>query len=246
MWDGIVVDSIWGGVEGIGTLLGYDGAEAAGQAWDGLRRTFVGAYAYGMDWAGQEEHLSDWQQESKGYAKEFGKAFIAYDMWEEDPARAHATVFFNIITLGAGPLGAAAKLGKGGTFAKAAGTMARVGDALDPLSGGLRAAKALSDLPRVSQVLANVSNNLNLPKTDFPDGALDGLDNRYRVDQDGNFIPLDRDGTPNTDPAPREAAAADRVPDGADGPGRPGERELVGAGARPGAVSYTHLTLPTT
>ncbi|MZE80495.1 hypothetical protein GTY57_27095 [Streptomyces sp. SID5475] len=231
VWDGIVVDSVWGGVEGIGTLLGYDGAEAAGQAWDGLRRTFVGAYAYGMDWAGQEEHLSDWQQESKGYAKEFGKAFIAYDMWEEDPARAHATVFFNIITLGAGPLGAAAKLGKGGTFTKAAGTMARVGDALDPLSGGLRAAKALSDLPRVSQVLANVSNNLNLPKTDFPDGALDDLDNRYRVDQDGNFIPLDRDGTPNTDPAPREAAAADRVPDGLPGrPDRPGERELVGAG----------------
>ncbi|KNE78953.1 hypothetical protein AB0B04_23285 [Streptomyces xinghaiensis] len=247
VWDGIVVDSIWGGVEGIGTLLGYDGAEAAGQAWDGLRRTFVGAYAYGMDWAGQEEHLSDWQQESKGYAKEFGKAFIAYDMWEEDPARAHATVFFNIITLGAGPLGAAAKLGKGGTFSKAAGTMARVGDALDPLSGGLRAAKALSDLPRMSQVLANVSNNLNLPKTNFPDGALDDLGNRYRVDQDGNFIPLDRDGTPNTDPAPREAAAADRVPDGLpgrpdrpgttegpDGPDRPGERELVGAGARPG------------
>ncbi|MCC3653174.1 hypothetical protein LIX60_17240 [Streptomyces sp. S07_1.15] len=53
VWDGIVVDSIWGGVEGIGTLLGYDGAEAAGQAWDGLRRTFVGAYAYGMDWAGR-------------------------------------------------------------------------------------------------------------------------------------------------------------------------------------------------
>ncbi|WP_327189789.1 hypothetical protein [Streptomyces xinghaiensis] len=171
VWDGIVVDSIWGGVEGIGTLLGYDGAEAAGQAWDGLRRTFVGTYAYGMDWAGQEEHLSDWQQESKGYAKEFGKAFIAYDMWEEDPARAHATVFFNIITLGAGPLGAAAKLGKGGTFTKAAGTMAKIGDALDPLSGGLRAAKALSDLPRVSQVLANVSNNLNLPKTDFPETA---------------------------------------------------------------------------
>lgn len=211
---------------------------------DGLRRTFVGAYAYGMDWAGQEEHLSDWQQESKGYAKEFGKAFIAYDMWEEDPARAHATVFFNIITLGAGPLGAAAKLGKGGTFSKAAGTMARVGDALDPLSGGLRAAKALSDLPRMSQVLANVSNNLNLPKTDFPDGALDDLDNRYRVDKDGNFIPLDREGRPDTRPAPRELSAADRVPDlrpdRPDRPGQPegseapGERELVAAGARPG------------
>ncbi|WP_030546052.1 hypothetical protein [Streptomyces albus] len=260
VWDGIVVDSIWGGVQSIGTLLGYDGAEAAGQAWDGLRRTFVGAYAYGMDWAGQEEHLSDWQKESRAYTKEFGKAFIAYDMWEEDPARAHATVFFNIITLGAGPLGAAAKLGKGGTFAKAAGTVAKIGDALDPLSGGLRAARALSDLPRMSQVVANVSDNLNLPKSNFPDGALDDLDNRYRVDKDGNLIPLDQQGRPDTRPAPRELAAADRVPDLSvnrpdrldrsagtdgpdgpdapdgpdDGPGRPGERELVGAGARPG------------
>ncbi|MFF3782701.1 hypothetical protein [Streptomyces sp. NPDC001933] len=192
-----------------------------------------------MDLFGQDEHLSGWQRESKAYAKEFGKQFIAYDMWEEDPARAHAAVSFNILTLAAGPLAGAAKLGKGGTIAKAAGTMAKIGDALDPLSGTFKAAKALSDLPKVSQVLANVSEHLQLPKTKFPDGALD-LSDRFRVDKDGNFIPLGRDGTPDLTPARHEPSAAER------GAGQPhGDREPVGVGARTGeAIGHAgnHLT----
>ncbi|MDK0521213.1 hypothetical protein [Streptomyces sp. ML-6] len=227
-WDGLVKDSIWGGIDGLGTLIGFHGGKARDQAWDGLRRTAVGGYAYGMDLFGQGEHLSDWQRDSKAYAKEFGKQFIAYDMQEEDPARAHATVSFNLLTLAAGPLAVASRLGKGGTLAKAAGSMAKIGDALDPLSGTFRAAKALSDLPKVSQVLANVSDHLQLPKSRFPDSTLD-LDRRYRIDRDGNFIPLNRDGTPTTAPVPREPAAGERTV-GAE----LNDRELVGAGARTG------------
>lgn len=225
-WDGIAKDSIWGGIDGLGTLVGFHGGEARDQAWDGLRRTAVGGYAYGMDLFGQDEHLSDWQRDSKAYAKEFGKQFIAYDMANEDPARAHAVVSFNILTLATGPFAAAAKLGKGGTIAKAAGTMAKIGDALDPLSGTFKAAKALSDLPKVSQVLANVSDHLQIPKTKFPDGAFD-LSDRFRVDKDGKFVPLDPDGKPDLTPAKHEPSAAER------GAGRPnGDREPVGAGAR--------------
>ncbi|MFG3661402.1 hypothetical protein [Streptomyces sp. NPDC047706] len=179
-----------------------------------------------MDLVGQEERLSDWQAESKAYAKEFGKQFIAYDMWEEDPARAHAVVTFNLLTLGAGPAAGIAKLSKGGTLGKTAGTLAKIGDALDPISGGLKAADALSTLPKVSQVLANVGDHLRFPRTRFPDGALD-LSDRYRVDKSGNLIPLNQDGTPNTTPAPHEPAAADRAIGT-----RPDDRELVGAGAR--------------
>lgn len=232
-WDGIAKDSIWGGIDGLGTLVGFHGGEARDQAWDGLRRTAVGGYAYGMDLFGQDEHLSDWQRDSKAYAKEFGKQFIAYDMANEDPARAHAVVSFNILTLATGPFAVAAKLGKGGTIAKAAGTMAKIGDALDPLSGTFKAAKALSDLPKVSQVLANVSDHLQIPKTKFPDGAFD-LSDRFRVDKDGNFIPLNRDGTPNLDPAKHEPSAAER------GVGQPhGDREPVGVGGRaPGATAH--------
>ncbi|WP_406013799.1 hypothetical protein OG520_17635 [Streptomyces sp. NBC_00984] len=225
-WDGIAKDSIWGGIDGLGTLVGFHGGEARDQAWDGLRRIAVGGYAYGMDLFGQDEHLSDWQRDSKAYAKEFGKQFIAYDMANEDPARAHAVVSFNILTLATGPFAAAAKLGKGGTIAKAAGTMAKIGDALDPLSGTFKAAKALSGLPKVSQVLANVSDHLQIPKTKFPDGAFD-LNDRFRVDKDGKFVPLGPDGKPDLTPARHEPSAAER------GAGRPnGDREPVGAGAR--------------
>lgn len=238
-WDGIAKDSIWGGIDGLGTLIGFHGGEARDQAWDGLRRTAVGGYAYGMDLFGQDEHLSGWQRESKAYAKEFGKQFIAYDMAEEDPARAHAVLSFNILTLATGPFAAAAKLGKGGTIAKAAGTMAKIGDALDPLSGTFKAAKALSGLPKVSQVLANVSEHLQLPKTRFPDGALD-LSDRFRVDKDGNFIPLGRDGTPDLAPARHEPSAAER------GAGQPhGDREPVGVGGRaPAATAHAGDGLP--
>ncbi|MFE5089804.1 hypothetical protein ACFRCI_05260 [Streptomyces sp. NPDC056638] len=238
-WDGIVKDSIWGGIDGLGTLAGFHGAQERDQAWDGLRRTVVSGYAYGMDLFGQDEHLTGWQRDSKVYAKEFGKQFIAYDMTAEDPARAHAVVSFNLLTLASGPLAAASKLGKGGTFAKAAGTMAKIGDALDPLGGAFKAAKALSDLPKVSQVLANVSDHLQIPKTKFPDGALD-LSDRYRVDKDGKFIPLDREGKPHLEPAKRELSAAERGVGG-----RQGDREPVGVGGRaPGAAAHVGDNLP--
>ncbi|MFG3282514.1 hypothetical protein [Streptomyces sp. NPDC048111] len=224
-WDGLAKDSIWGGIDGIGTLLGYHGQPARDQAWDGLRRTVVGAYAYGMEQLGEGEHLSSWQRDSKAYAKEFGKQFVDYDMWKKDPARAHAVVFFNLITLASGPAAGVARLGKGGAVAKAAGTVAKIGDALDPLSGSLKAVKALSDLPKVSQVLANVTDHFQIPRSKFPDGILD-LDHRYRVDKDGRLVPINADGTPNLSPAKHEPSGSDL----AAGAGH-GERELAGVGA---------------
>ncbi|UZK55102.1 hypothetical protein NEH16_14015 [Streptomyces drozdowiczii] len=229
-WDGLAKDSIWGGIDGLGTLVGLHGEDSRDEAWDGLRRTAVGGYAYGMDALGQGEHLSDWQRESEAYAKEFAKQLVAYDVTPEDPARGHAIVSFNLLTLFAGPLGVAAKLGKGGTFAKAAGTVARIGDALDPLGGAFKAAKALSDLPKVSQVLANVSDHLRIPASRFPDGALD-LDHRYRIDKDGNFVPLDHEGNPHLEPA-RHEPTADRRGDA--------ERQPVGVGAQ-AETSAAHM-----
>ncbi|MFF9129951.1 MULTISPECIES: hypothetical protein [unclassified Streptomyces] len=233
VWDGFVKESLWGGFVGLGVLednlLGINGSEAQHQTWEGLRRTVVGAYAYGMDGIGLGDHLSDWQRDSKAYAKEFGKQFIAYDEWSEDPARAHAVTSFNVLTVFAGAGGVLAKLGKGGRFVEAAGAVAKVGDALDPVSGAARTARALSDLPKVSEVLTNVGEHLRLPKTRFPDGALDDLSNRYRVDKDGNFIALKPDGTPDTKPVRHEPAAAERT-----GGVPSSDRVLAGVSARTG------------
>lgn len=230
VWDGIVKDSLWGGFVGLGALaanvLGINGSQAQHDTWEGLRRTIVGAYAYGMDAAGMGDHLSDWQRGSETYAKEFSKQFIAYDMWEEDPARAHAVTSFNLLTLFAGGAGALAKVGKAGRFTEVASTVAKVGDALDPVAGTARAAGALSNLPKVSEILSGVSEHLKLPKSHFPDTVLD-LDNRYRVDANGNFIALHPNGTPDLTPPPREHAAADRLPSV-----HVGERELAGVGSR--------------
>ncbi|WP_330313075.1 hypothetical protein OHS17_18590 [Streptomyces sp. NBC_00523] len=238
-WEGLAKDSIWGGIDGLGTLVGFHGEKDRDEAWDGLRRTAVGGYAYGMDALGQGEHLSDWQRESEAYAKEFAKQLVAYDVTPEDPARGHAIVSFNLLTLFAGPLGVAAKLGKGGTFAKAAGTVARIGDALDPLGGAFRAAKALSDLPKVSQVLANVSDHLRIPASRFPDGVLD-LDHRYRIDKDGNFVPLDREGNPHLEPARHEPTAEGRT-----GDEHPARREPAAVGGHaPDATTHAGEGLP--
>ncbi|EST27382.1 hypothetical protein [Streptomyces roseochromogenus] len=252
-WDGIVKDSIWGGFVGLGVfednILGINGSEAQHQTWDGLRRTFVGAYAYGMDALGQGDHLSDWQRGSEAYAKEFGKQFIAYDMWDEDPARAHAVTTFNLLTViggAGGVLGKLGKLSKAGRLAETASTVAKVGNVLDPISGAARAARAVSDLPKVSEVLANVSDRLRLPSAKFPEAILD-LNDRYRVGKDGQLIPVNADGTPNLAEAPHEPAAADRGHGGASQSHLPSDssrgatdasahsnrsHELVGTGAR--------------
>ncbi|MEW2293482.1 hypothetical protein ABZ719_12335 [Streptomyces sp. NPDC006743] len=226
-WDGIVKDSVWGGFVGLGVfednLLGVNGSQARHDTWDGLKRTFVGAYAYGMDAVGLGDHLSDWQRGSEAYAEEFGKGFIAYDTWDEDPARAHAVTSFNLLTVFAGAAGGLARLGKAGRVAETAGTAARAGDVLDPIAGTMKAAKALSDLPKVSEVLARVTDHLGLPKSRFPDTALD-LSDRYRIDTNGNLVPLHADGTPNTTPAAREPSAAERVPSD--------DRRLAGVGGR--------------
>ncbi|MEU5089668.1 hypothetical protein [Streptomyces sp. NPDC021356] len=233
-WDGIVKDSVWGGFVGLGiledNLLGVNGSQAQHDTWDGLRRTFVGAYAYGMDAVGLGDHLSDWQRGSEAYAKEFGKGFVAYDTWGEDPARAHAVTAFNLLTLFGGAAGGLAKVSKAGRVAETAGTLARAGDVLDPVSGSMKAAKALSDLPKVSEVLTRVTDHLKLPKPHFPDTALD-LNDRYRIDKDGNFIAIKPDGKPDSSPVRREPAATERTADSTSG-----DRELVAAGPRAGDV----------
>lgn len=229
VWDGIVKDSLWGGLVGLGILVddlaGINGSQAQQETWDALRRTLVGVYAYGMEAAGQGDHLSDWQRGSKAYTKEFGKGLIAYDQWQDDPARAHAVTSFNLLTLFAGPAAGLAKVSKAGRVAEAAGTLAKVGDALDPISGTAMAARGLSNLPKISEVLTNTAAHLKIPKPHFPDTALD-LSDRYRIDKQGNLIPLNPDGTPNPTPAVREPAAADRVV------GSPSaERQMAGVGA---------------
>ncbi|MFB0633652.1 hypothetical protein, partial [Streptomyces sp. AB3(2024)] len=42
VWDGLIVDGIWGTIRGLGTLVGVDGWDKAGQAWTGLAKLATG------------------------------------------------------------------------------------------------------------------------------------------------------------------------------------------------------------
>ncbi|MEU5048293.1 hypothetical protein [Streptomyces sp. NPDC021096] len=65
VWDGFVVDGIWGTIKGLGTLVGTEGWDKAGQAWTGLAKLSTGlvisttplAAAY---WMAPEKKLPKW------------------------------------------------------------------------------------------------------------------------------------------------------------------------------------------
>lgn len=138
VWDGLIVDNIWGGLKGLKTLTGLDGGDAADKAWGhlgdvvgGIGQYTIKPYDAFMDWAFGEDQDSPDEARQKHAAKDFGKSLVAWDMWSENPARASATVVFNGLTLGAVP---AARVIKGGKAGAAAQGAAKIGEYLDPLS----------------------------------------------------------------------------------------------------------------
>jgi hypothetical protein len=245
-WDGIIVDNVWGTVDGIATLAGFHGSDSAGQAWEGLVRAVVGAETYLMESGGQKPtgvFASDFAQESKGYAKEFAKGFVAWDMWEENPSRAAATVVFNGLTLGVGPL-KVASAGKTSAGAKAAATVAKVGEVIDPVGAAVKVTGHA--VPRIAQVTESLRGVNNMPALRAPHSVLEFSDASGRsvlVVEDGRFVVL-KNGDVVSDAPLREHSVAGRgTPEQA--PAR--ERELAGVSAAsvtPEAAARTGDSLP--
>ncbi|MFJ8883799.1 hypothetical protein ACIRJR_10345 [Streptomyces sp. NPDC102402] len=142
-WDftkGFFVDGVWGTVKGLGTLVGFDGWDAAGQAWKGLAQLGTGlvvtAVAGPAYWTAKDEDLPSWLRDSRTAMKETGKALVAWDQWGENPSRAAGAVTFNVVTTvftgGAG--GAVAGGGKAALAAKALSAAGKVGRFVDPMT----------------------------------------------------------------------------------------------------------------
>ncbi|CAM5512080.1 hypothetical protein [Streptomyces abikoensis] len=130
VWDGFIVDGVWGTIKGLGTLVGTDGWKAAGQAWTGLGKLATGLVITAVPvagaafWSARDDQLPGWLRDSRTAMKETGKALIAYDQWGKNPARAAGAVSFNVLTtVFTGGSGAAAK---GGAAAKAISAAAKV------------------------------------------------------------------------------------------------------------------------
>ncbi|MFE3526324.1 hypothetical protein ACFXOD_32845 [Streptomyces sp. NPDC059161] len=145
VWDGFIVDGIWGTVTGIDILLGCDGWDSAGEAWKGLAKVATGLAimitpgANGMFMAAPDSVMPKWFRESRTALKETGKALIAYDQWGKNPARAAGGVTFNVLTtVFTGGAGAAAK---GGAIAKTISVLGKVGRAVDPMTYVFQAGK---------------------------------------------------------------------------------------------------------
>ncbi|RSN43869.1 hypothetical protein, partial [Actinomadura sp. WAC 06369] len=85
--------------------------------------------------------------------KGFGKSFVAWDQWKQDPARALGNTAYNIVTTVI-PIG---KAGSAGKLAKGTRAAAKVGEALDPLSLTLRAG---ARLPKVSDIAARLTHKI--------------------------------------------------------------------------------------
>nr|WP_202426467.1 hypothetical protein [Streptomyces sp. HUCO-GS316] len=237
-WDGIYKDGIEVGLDGLWTLVGGHGSDAMGGAWSGLKDVVTGVGLYTMtpydafmDWAiGPDKESAD-EIRAKKAAKEFGKAVVAWDQWQENPTRAAGTTFFNVLTLGAGPLSTLSKTSEAGGVAKGAGVAAKVGEFIDPLTLGLKATgKAVGTLPRLSDLTSRITTGAGAAAdAQRVHSVIELSDGSKVVIENGEFVAYDRRGNLVAD-APRQERSAAAEPMTEQTSAR--EREFAGAGGR--------------
>ncbi|MGW2317394.1 hypothetical protein [Streptomyces sp. NPDC001680] len=251
VWDGFWYDGVMGTVHGLGTLVGRDGADAAGQAWENLAKLGTGvAMTLGTlgtwGWV-PEKDLPSWLRDSRHVLNQTGKGLVAWDQWKTNPGRAAGAFGFNVLTLlGTEGAGAAASgAGKAGAAVRTVSAVGKVGRAIDPMTYVGKAGKfaftkvgdtfgTLKDLHTgVTADLLKKAEALRSPK--IPDNAIPYLDDAtgkivYLVDE-GHVLNADASLRQHVDEATHELSSKDReelgAPRAADH-----SRDLVGAGAR--------------
>ncbi|GHA96466.1 hypothetical protein GCM10010512_30060 [Streptomyces thermoviolaceus subsp. thermoviolaceus] len=158
---------VWGTLKGLGTLVGFGGWEAMGQAWKGLAQLATGIALTAIPgvgaafWTLPDDKLPSWIRDSRTAMKETGKALVAWDEWGKNPARAAGAVTFNVLTTvftgGAG--GAAAGAGKAGAAARAISLAGKAGHFIDSMTYIAKGAGAgLSKIGDITKRLRGVGN----------------------------------------------------------------------------------------
>ncbi|MEU0587570.1 hypothetical protein, partial [Streptomyces sp. NPDC006132] len=178
VWDGLIVDGIWGTIKGLGTLVGFGGWEAMGQAWKGLAQLATGLAITAIPgaqtwfWTASDKDMPSWLRDSRTAMKETGKALVAWDQWGKNPARAAGAVTFNVLTtVFTGGAGAAASgAGKAGAVAKALSVAGKAGRVIDPMTYIAKGAGAgLSKIGDITKNLRGVGN-IDIPA--LPENAI--------------------------------------------------------------------------
>ncbi|GAA0924498.1 hypothetical protein [Streptomyces thermoalcalitolerans] len=140
LWDGFWTDGVMGTIHGLGTLVGADGWDAAGEAWKNLAKlgtaSALTSATLGTWWLVPDDKLPSWLRDSRTVCKQTVKGFVAWDTWKTNPSRAAGAVGFNVLgLLGADGVGAAASgTGRTATAARALSAASKVGRAVDPLT----------------------------------------------------------------------------------------------------------------
>ncbi|WP_149181829.1 YwqJ-related putative deaminase [Streptomyces sp. TRM49041] len=175
---GVVVDGVWGTLVGLGTLAGFKGGDAAGEAWSGLAALGTGLGLSMLPatrkylWDTPPDQLPAEFRKARTAVQETGKAFLAWDKWESNPSRAAGEVTFNVLTTvftgGAG--GAAAGAGKAGAVAKALSVAGKASRAIDPMTYAFKGASGLMKIGDVMTGLKGIGA-VDIPKIDI-DGAV--------------------------------------------------------------------------
>ncbi|ANH91522.1 protein phosphatase [Streptomyces sp. SAT1] len=247
VWDGLIVDGVWGTIKGLGTLVGFGGWEAMGQAWKGLAQLATGLVLTSLPglgtlfWALPDDKLPSWIRDSRTAMKETGKALVAWDEWGKNPARAAGAVTFNVLTTvftgGAG--GAASGAGKAGAVAKALSVAGKAGRVIDPMTYVAKGAGAgLSKIGDITKALKGIGK-IDMPT--LPDGSVHLPDGRL-LDPHGNITAAN--GIPETTPVPHET-----VPNAPKVPGLPDSwtihgQQPVHTGVHTGADGVSHTADP--
>ncbi|WP_330345355.1 protein phosphatase [Streptomyces longwoodensis] len=211
VWDGLIVDGVWGTIKGLGTLVGFGGWDAMGQAWKGLAQLATGLALASIPgvgtafWLLPDDKLPSWIRDSRTAMKETGKALVAWDEWGKNPGRAAGAVTFNVLTTvftgGAG--GAAAGAGKAGAVAKVLSVAGKAGKVIDPMTYIAKGAGAgLSKIGDIAKGLKGIGK-IEVPT--LPDGSVHLPDGRL-LEPNGNLV--SPDGTIDTTPVPHETAPA--------------------------------------
>jgi hypothetical protein len=248
VWDGVWHDGVMGTVHGLGTLAGWDGADAAGEAWKNLAKLGTGV---GMTlgtlgtwgWV-PDEDLPSWLRDSRTVLNQTAKGFVAWDQWKTNPGRAAGAFGFNALTvLGTGGTGAAASgTGKAAATVRVVSVVGKTSRAIDPMTYVGKAGKfAFTKVGDTFTALKNLHTPdlLKQPQAarspKIPANAIPYLDHTtgkivYLTDE-GHLLNTDGSIRQRVDEATHELSSNDRVT--LDASGRTDHaHEPAGVGAR--------------
>lgn len=166
---GIVVDGAWGDVLGLVSLVGLSTSgwsfQTMKDSWGGLANLTV--FGYVDEVVGGE--MSPWEATTTVWGNwgEVGKGVVAWDQWDDNPARAGGQLIYNVVTLpiavtkaakGAGAVGHAADAGRAAGTAGDAGRISRIGRGV---------ADTFTRMPTVDEIARNAARKFNIPLPHF-------------------------------------------------------------------------------